>query len=87
MRLLEGWSKICVALMAGIWSVFLVYTAVTVALHPILQGSISLSFGLAIVFLTYPFSTTAPQYKSTKKSFLKTLIYGSTTAPSVLDIV
>ncbi|HSL39396.1 MAG TPA: TRAP transporter fused permease subunit [Desulforhopalus sp.] len=87
MRLLEGWSKICVALMAGIWSVFLVYTAVTVALHPILQGSISLSFGLAIVFLTYPFSTTAPQYKSTKKSFLKTMIYGSTTAPSVLDIV
>ena len=87
MRLLEGWSKICVALMAGIWSVFLVYTAVTVALHPILQGSISLSFGLAIVFLTYPFSTTARAYKSTEKSLLKTLIYGSTTGPSVLDVV
>ncbi len=87
MRVLEGWSKYCVAIMAGIWSVFLVYTAVTVALHPVLQGSISLSFGLAIVFLAYPFSTTSAVYQSEEKSFLKTLIYGSTTSPSVLDVV
>lgn len=87
MRVLEGWAKICVAIMAGIWSVFLVYTAVTIALHPVLQGSISLSFGLAIVFLAYPFSTTSKIYKSSDKSILRTLVYGTPSSPSVLDVV
>ena len=73
--------------MAGIWSLFLVYTAVTIALHPILQGSISLSFGLAIVFLTYPFSRTAKLYQSSEGSFLKTLIFGSPSRPSILDVI
>lgn len=87
MRTLEGWSKKSVAIMAGAWSGFLVYTAITIALHPILQGSISLSFGLAIVFLMYPFSQNSHIYENPKKHFLKTLIYGSKTSPSVLDVV
>lgn len=69
MRTLEGWSKICVAIMAGVWSIFLVYTAITIALHPILQGSISLSFGLAIVFLMYPFSQNARIYEEPEKIY------------------
>jgi TRAP transporter 4TM/12TM fusion protein len=87
MRVLEGWAKICVAIMAGIWSVFLVYTAITIALHPVLQGSISLSFGLAIVFLAYPFSTSSKIYKSSNRSILRTLVYGTPSSPSVLDVV
>lgn len=84
MRELAGGWKIFVGIMAGIWSAFLVYTALTVALHPILQGSISLSFGLAIVFLAYPLSS---KKSANAEGGLKTLVYGSTSAPSFLDIL
>lgn len=87
MRELEGFWKIIVGIMAGVWSVFLVYTAITVAWHPILQGSISLSFGLAIVFLAYPISAKAAIYTSDQKTILKPLVFGTTSSPSLLDIV
>ncbi len=87
MRDLKGWSKIVVGIMAFIWCVFLVYTALTVALHPILQGSISLSFGLAIVFLVYPVSSRSSIYNSEDKHILKPLIFGTPASPSLLDLV
>ncbi len=87
MRDLKGWSKIVVGIMAFIWCVFLVYTALTVALHPILQGSISLSFGLAIVFLVYPVSSGSGIYNSEGKHILKPLIFGSSSSPSLLDLL
>ena len=56
MRQLSGFWKFVISILVAMWSVFLLYTALTVALHPVLQGSISLSFGLAAVFLVYPVS-------------------------------
>jgi TRAP transporter 4TM/12TM fusion protein len=87
MRDLAGWSKIIVSILAFVWCVFLVYTALTVSLHPILQGSISLSFGLAIVFLAYPFSAKSEIYRSEKKHILKPLVFGTTRMPSLLDFL
>jgi len=84
MRQLTGLWKVVVSVLAGVWSAFLLYTALTVALHPVLQGSISLSFGLAIVFLVYPLS---PTRSKEPEGALKTLIFGSETSPSVLDVV
>ena len=83
MRELTGIWKICVGILAGVWSAFLVYTALTVALHPVLQGSISLSFGLAIVFLVYP---TSAERAQRARGAMKSLIFGSHSAPSLLDI-
>ena len=84
MREVRGVWKIVIGVLAGVWSAFLLYTALTVSLHPVLQGSISLSFGLAIVFLAYPLSS-----KRTRnaKGAVKTLFFGSETSPSLLDMV
>jgi len=59
------------------------FTALTVALHPLLQGTISLSFGLAIVFLIYPMHAGSLGRGGTAGR----LIFGSNHAPSLLDLV
>lgn len=85
MRQLRGVWKIVLGILIGVWSIFLLYTALTVALHPALQGSISLSFGLAIVFLVYsPFKISADKNQS---KFLQYFIVGSQNAPSIMDLV
>lgn len=85
MRELTGFWKGTAAVLVGIWSVFLIYTALTLPLHPLLQGGISLAFGLALVFILYPLD--AKRYKSTGDSFKDKFIYGTISAPSVLDII
>jgi TRAP transporter 4TM/12TM fusion protein len=85
MRELTGvWKKIA-ALMVAFWSIFLVYTALTIALHPLLQGGISLSFGLALVFLLYPLDKKRISGQST--SLKGKLFYGTINSPSWLDIL
>jgi TRAP transporter 4TM/12TM fusion protein len=78
-----------VGILAGVWSTILVYTALTVALHPILQGAISLSFGLAIVFLAYPHSSRITRSKKVGETpgIWDILIFGTVRAPSLWDII
>jgi TRAP transporter 4TM/12TM fusion protein len=84
MRELSGFWRYAVGVLVAVWSVFLLYTALTVALHPVLQGSISLSFGLAIVFLAYPLS---PGRTKTARGAARLLLFGSENAPSLLDLL
>lgn len=88
MRNLGGFWKLLAGVLAGVWGIFLIYTSLTVALHPLLQGGISLSFGLALVFLAYPLTkkTLREEHKG-HPGFLRLLIFGSKTAPSLTDIL
>ncbi len=84
MRQLTGVIKIIVSILIGAWSVFLLFTALTVSFHPVLQGTISLSFGLALVFLLYPLSKDRVENSSI---LARLLIFGTEQIPSVLDIL
>ncbi len=88
MRRLSGFWKALTGIIAGVWGLFIIYTSLTVALHPLLQGGISLSFGLVLVFLAYPLTKKilSQEYKG-HSGLLKLLVFGSKTAPSLLDIV
>lgn len=79
-----GWKWFASLLVAG-WAGFLLYTALTIALHPLFQGAISLSFGLALVFLLYPLDNKrlAPRTTSLQGSIL----WGTNSSPSWLDVV
>ncbi len=77
-----GWGKLLNVLVAG-WSLFLLVTALYMALHPLLMGAISLIFGLSIVFLVYPLHPGKLQ----SKSGLGLLLFGSKESPSLLDLV
>lgn len=83
MRNLTGIWSIFLNLLVAVWSIFLMFTALTVALHPLLQGTISLSFGLAIVFLVYPVHSGSLGRGGTAGK----LFFGSNNTPSLLDLV
>jgi TRAP transporter 4TM/12TM fusion protein len=86
MRKLTGFWMVVAGLLAGAWGGFLLFTALTVSLHPLLQGGISLSFGLALVFLVYPLKRkklTGPA--PAPSAFMRTFFLGSEHSPSVLD--
>ncbi|GAB6182537.1 TRAP transporter permease [Thermodesulfovibrio hydrogeniphilus] len=85
MRELTGFWKIILGVLVGIWGVFILYTALLHALHPLLQGGISLSIGIAIVFLVYPFSKRLLKKKIPK--VLQYLITGTQNSPSLLDLI
>lgn len=88
MRNLSGFWKLLTGTLAGAWGIFLIYTSLTVALHPLLQGGISLSFGLALVFLAYPLTKKTLSGEQKGQSGVgRLLIFGSQTAPSLLDII
>lgn len=54
MRKLKGGWFILLNLLVGAWSVFLLVIGLYMEVLPLLMGTISLIFGLAIVFLVYP---------------------------------
>ncbi len=85
MRDLTGGWKVFAAILVGCWSIFLLYTALTIALHPLLQGGISLSFGLALVFLLYPIGKVERTEKSSASTKDK-LLYGTLNSPSWFDV-
>lgn len=85
MRELKGFWKLILQLLVGTWGVFILYTALLAALHPLLQGGISLSIGLAIVFLAYPFSKRMLKWNIPK--FFQYLLTGTKNAPSVVDLL
>lgn len=80
-KLTGGWAKLLNVLVAG-WSVFLLVTALYMALHPLLMGAISLIFGLAIVFLVYPLHPG----KLEATGVLGLLLFGTKRTPSLLDL-
>ena len=83
MRKLKGGWSVLLNLLVGAWSLFLLVTALYMALHPLLMGAISLIFGLAIVFLVYPVHPKGMD----RGGALGALIFGSKRTPSVLDLV
>lgn len=85
MRELTGIWKVVAGVLVGVWSTFLLYTALTVAWHPVLQGSISLSFGLVLVFLAYPIHSTVLTREAPSRAFR--FLLGSPHAPGLLDLV
>ncbi|MCX8085010.1 MAG: TRAP transporter fused permease subunit [Calditerrivibrio sp.] len=82
MRKLEGFWKYLLATLVLAWGGFVMWTSLLYSLHPLLQGGISLSIGLAIVFLVYPMIK-----KEFNNKFLNILITGTEKAPSVLDLL
>ncbi|MCX8027145.1 MAG: TRAP transporter fused permease subunit [Thermodesulfovibrionales bacterium] len=88
MRSLTGIWKIIAGIIAGVWGIFILYTSLTVALHPLLQGGISLSFGLALVFIAYPLTKSVlKDPPPSHSSILRFLVFGTKKSPSVLDII
>lgn len=85
MRELKGFWKIILHLLVGLWGVFILYTALLHALHPLLQGGISLSIGLSIVFLVYPFSKRMLKWNVPK--LFQFLLTGTKTSPSLIDLL
>lgn len=85
MRELNRFWKFIVGILVGIWGVFILYTALLHALHPLLQGGISLSIGLCIVFLVYPFSKRMLKWNVSK--FFQFLLTGTKTSPSLIDLI
>ncbi len=85
MRELTGFWKVILAILVGVWGGFILYTALLYALHPLLQGGISLSIGLAIVFLVYPFSKRLLKKKIPK--IIQYLLTGTQNSPSLLDLI
>ncbi len=82
MRNLTGLWKGILGVLVLIWGIFILYTALVRGLHPLLQGGISLSIGLIIVFMVYPVSKR--RFEST---LLKFLITGTDYSPSLLDLI
>lgn len=85
MRELTGGWKIFASVLIGCWSIFLVYTALTIALHPLLQGGVSLTFGLALVFLLYPLDKKGLSAEASSPK--EKILYGTLHSPSWLDIL
>lgn len=85
MRDLKGLWRLILNVLVGLWGVFILYTALFYALHPLLQGGISLSIGLAIVFLVYPFSKRMLKLDIPK--FLQYILTGTKSAPSLIDLI
>lgn len=85
MRELKGFWKVILNFLVGIWGIFILYTALLYALHPLLQGGISLSIGLAIVFLVYPFSKRMLKWNVPK--LFQFLLTGTKTSPSLIDLL
>lgn len=85
MRELTGVWKVIAGVLVGVWSAFLLYTALTVAWHPVLQGSISLAFGLVLVYIAYPIHSTVITREASSGAFR--FLFGSSHAPGLLDLV
>jgi TRAP transporter 4TM/12TM fusion protein len=83
MRKLKGGWNVLLCLLIGLWSAFLLVTALYMALHPLLMGAISLIFGLSIVFLVYPIYPGGLD----RGGVLGGLVFGSKNTPSVLDLI
>lgn len=85
MRELTGFWKKIAGLLVGLWAGFLIYTAVAGSMHPLIQGPISLSFGLALAFLVYPLSKNRLLLES--PSLRAKILFGRKDSPSLLDIL
>ena len=85
MRELSGIWKAIAAVLVAAWAGKLVWTALTVALHPVLQGALSLSAGLVLVFFLYPLSKNPPWSES--PSLKNTILFGKKDAPALLDVL
>ena len=84
MRELRGFWKIIGQSLVGALVVLVFYTALMGAWHPVIQGSIFLSFALAVVFLYTPMSKT--RLRADAPSFIEKFLFGLKDSPAVLDV-
>jgi TRAP transporter 4TM/12TM fusion protein len=85
MRALTGMWKWFVVAITALAVTFIVFTSLWRPFHPALQGAVVLTFGMLVVFINYPISKKA--LKTAPSKATAGLIFGSDTAPSLLDIV
>ncbi|MCJ7496463.1 MAG: TRAP transporter fused permease subunit, partial [Deltaproteobacteria bacterium] len=76
--------KIIGQLLVGALVVLVFYTSFIGAWHPVIQGSIFLSFALAVVFLYTPMSKT--RLRADAPSFIEKFLFGLKDSPAVLDV-
>jgi TRAP transporter 4TM/12TM fusion protein len=85
MRELDGFWKWAGRVMVAVWVALVIYTAVIGAWHPVIQGSIFLSFSLLTVFLYFPLSKTRVAKDS--PGFWARFLFGRKSSPAVLDVL
>jgi len=85
MRDLSGIWKVIAAVVVAAWAGKLIYTALTVGLHPVLQGALSMSAGLVLVFLLQPVIKNPPWSESPSLKHL--FLYGKKDTPAISDIL
>ena len=85
MRELDGLWKFISNLLVAVWVVIILYTAIIGAYHPVIQGTIFLSFGLALIFLHYPISR--KRLVAGTAGWETFFLWGRKNAPSALDFL
>ncbi|MBM4330744.1 MAG: TRAP transporter fused permease subunit [Deltaproteobacteria bacterium] len=85
MRELSGFWKFIGIFFVSILVAATIYTSLAGAWHPVIQGSIFLSFAFALVFLYFPLSKS--RLKAQSSSFWETVLWGRKNSPAGLDIV
>jgi len=86
MRDLKGPWKVVASLLIGYWAGLIIYVALGWGLfHPVLRGSVFLSFGLALVFLLYPLGK--KEFSQKTSSFWNYFLFGKKDSPALLDIL
>ncbi len=85
MRELKGFWKWVVGALVTAWVLLVLRTALFGAWHPVFQGSIFLSFGMAVVYLLYPLNK--KRMSIDNPSLIDRFFFGRKDFPAVLDII
>jgi TRAP transporter 4TM/12TM fusion protein len=85
MRELKGFWKWIARALVTAWVILVLRTALLGAWHPVIQGSIFLTFGMAVVYLLYPISKKRMSVEN--PGVVDRLIFGTTDSPAILDII
>lgn len=85
MRQLTGFWKLIVAVITAFAVCFILFTSLWRPLHPALQGSIMLTYGMLVVFLNYPLSK--KNLNNPRSHLSRLLIFGNENSPSFLDMI
>lgn len=85
MRQLSRFWKILLYFAVALWIFLIFYTSLFQALHPLLQGGLAVILSSIIVYFSYPVSSKLLK-KGENSVFIRLLISGSKTHPSLLDL-
>lgn len=85
MRNLSPFWKSFIYILTFFWTIFLMYTSLTLPLMPLFQGPICLCFATTITFLLFP--SNKNRLGPDMSSWSARLIFGTENEPSIVDIV